>query len=104
MFPGERLQPTDAQQAARMNQIMGIVDWYVFPDISAGISYQRLVTAKHGKVPDEARVAESLPKARICLDALDRRGYQAGDGAEQPDPDTGLSAAPRLRRPEVRAR
>jgi glutathione S-transferase len=83
VFPGERLQPTDVQQAARMNQIMGIVDWYVFPDISAGISYQRLVAAKHGKVPDEARVAESLPKARICLDALDRlkgdNRYLAGD-------------------------
>jgi glutathione S-transferase len=88
-FPGERLQPSDARQAARMNQIMGIVDWYVFLDISVGISYQRLVAVKHGKVPDEARVAESLPKARVCLDALDElRGdnrYLAGDALSLAD-------------------
>ena len=89
MFPGERLQPTDAWQAARMNQIMGIVDWYVFPDISAGISYQRLVAAKHGKVPDEARVKASLPKARVCIEALDRltgdNRFMAGDALSLAD-------------------
>src|ERR1700693_3677975 len=39
-FPGAPLQPTDPRHAARMNQIIGIVDAYMFPDISVGISYQ----------------------------------------------------------------
>jgi glutathione S-transferase len=71
-FPGEPLQPADPRQAARMNQIIGIVDAYVFQNISFGISYQRLMAARHGKAPDEAKIAESLPKARVCIEALDQ--------------------------------
>jgi glutathione S-transferase len=71
-FPGERLQPTDPRQAARMNQIIGVVDCYVFPNISIGISFQRLIAKKVGMTPDEAKVEASLPKARVCLDALDK--------------------------------
>jgi glutathione S-transferase len=71
-FPGEPLQPTDPRQAARMNQIIGIVDAYVFQNISFGISYQRLVAPRLGKAPDEAKIAESLPKARVCIEALDQ--------------------------------
>ncbi|MGH7126404.1 MAG: glutathione S-transferase family protein [Stellaceae bacterium] len=70
-FPGPALQRTDPREAARMNQIMGIVDAYMFMDVSFGISYQRLMAPKHGKAPDEARVKDSLPKARLCIEALD---------------------------------
>jgi glutathione S-transferase len=71
-FPGERLQPADPRQAARMNQAIGIVDSYVFPNISYGISFQRLIAKRVGMVPDEAKVEASLPKARVCLEALDK--------------------------------
>src|SRR5579872_1378020 len=71
-FPGPSLQPTDPRQAARMNQIIGIVDAYMFMDVSFGISYQRLMAPRHGKTPDEARVAASLPKAKLCIEALDQ--------------------------------
>src|SRR5215472_9338358 len=71
-FPGPALQPVDPRQAARMNQIMGIVDAYMFMDVSFGISYQRLMAPRHGKTPDEERVAASLPKARVCIEALDQ--------------------------------
>jgi glutathione S-transferase len=72
VFPGERLQPTDPRQAARMNQAIGIVDSYVFPNISYGISFQRLIAKRVGMVPDEARVEASVPKAHVCLEALDK--------------------------------
>ena len=89
VFPGDPLQPRDPREAARMNQIMGIVDWYVFPDISVGISYQRLLAKRHGRVPDEAKVSASLPKARVCLDALDKilgeNRYLAGDALSLAD-------------------
>lgn len=89
VFPGEPLQPTDPRQAARMNQIMGIVDAYVFQNISFGISYQRLMAARHGKTPDEARIKESLPKARVCIEALDQlkgdNRYLAGDALSLAD-------------------
>jgi len=72
VFPGERLQPADPRQAARMNQAIGIVDSYVFPNISYGISFQRLIAKRVSMVPDEAKVEASLPKARVCLEALDQ--------------------------------
>jgi glutathione S-transferase len=88
-FPGERLQPTDPRQAARMNQIIGVVDCYVFPNISIGISFQRLIATKVGMTPDEAKVEASLPKARVCLDALDKlkgeNRYLAGDALSLAD-------------------
>ena len=88
-FPGPSLQPTDPRQAARMNQIIGIVDAYMFMDVSFGISYQRLMAPRHGKTPDEARVAESLPKARLCIEVLDQlkgdNAFMAGDAVSLAD-------------------
>jgi glutathione S-transferase len=88
-FPGAPMQPTDPRHAARMNQIIGIVDAYMFADISFGISYQRVMAARHGKAPDEARVAACLPKARVCLDALDQlkgdNRFLAGDALSLAD-------------------
>ena len=31
VVPGPRLQPEEPRAAARMNQLMGITDWYVMP-------------------------------------------------------------------------
>jgi glutathione S-transferase len=70
-FPGVPLQPTDPRQAARMNQIMGIVDSYVVPNVSYGICFQRLRAPLLGRVPDEAMIVAALPMARTCLDAID---------------------------------
>jgi glutathione S-transferase len=88
-FPGPALQPTDARQAARMNQIMGIVDAYMFMDVSFGISYQRLMAPKHGKAPDEARVRDSVPKARVVIEALDQlkgdNAFMAGEAVSLAD-------------------
>jgi glutathione S-transferase len=72
VFPGTPLQPTDPREAARMNQIMGIVDSYVVPNISYGICFQRLRAPLLGRVPDEAVIAGALPMARTCLDAIDK--------------------------------
>jgi len=89
VFWGPPLQPSDPRLAARMNQIMGIVDAYMFMDVSFGISYQRLVAPRHGKTADEARVKESLPKARICIEALDQlkgdNAFMAGDAVSLAD-------------------
>ena len=88
-FTGPALQPTDPRQAARMNQIIGIVDAYMFMDVSFGISYQRLMAPKHGKTPDEQRVRDSVPKARVVIEALDQlkgdNAYMAGDALSLAD-------------------
>lgn len=72
VVPGVRLQPADPRAAARMDQIVGINDWYLFPNASAPIVFQRIVgPVLLGLTPDEAVIAECLPKARACIAALE---------------------------------
>jgi glutathione S-transferase len=71
-FDGPALQPRDARAAARMNQIIGIVDWYFFHQVTAVISFNRLLAPLLGQTADEAAVAAAVPKAKTCLDALER--------------------------------
>ena len=91
------LQPRDPRAAARMNQIVGIVDWYVFPTISVGITAERLMSQRFwNRPPDEANVAKALPGARVCVSELDRlKGdspFMVGDALSIAD----LMLAPQL--------
>jgi glutathione S-transferase len=91
------LQPRDARSAARMNQVVGIVDWYVFPTISVGITAERLMSQRFWNRPaDEANIAKALPGARVCINELARlKGaapFMAGDSVTIAD----LMLAPHL--------
>ncbi len=68
---GPSLTPADTRAAARMNQVIGIVDWYLFPSAIAGIGFNRLVAPKFGIAVDEEAVREAMPKARTTIAALD---------------------------------
>ena len=94
---GPALQPRDAQVAARMNQIAGIVDWYVFPYLSVGITAERFLSQRFwNRGPDESNIRQALPKAQICVRELERlKGsaeFLAGDALSIAD----LMAAPQL--------
>jgi glutathione S-transferase len=69
-FPGPALAPTGARSAARMNQVIGIVDWYFFRDVSATIGFNRIVAPLTGLPTDEAAIATAIPKAEICIKEL----------------------------------
>jgi len=71
-FPVAPLQPTDLHQFARMNQIMGIADAYAWPSIAGGILVNRFLRPPLGLPVDEAAVAASLPRARLCLAEIAR--------------------------------
>ncbi len=97
IVPGPSLQPRDARAAARMNQIIGIVDWYVFPYVSVGITAERLMSKLFwNRPPDEANIAKALPQARLCISELERlKGsaeFLAGDALSLAD----LMVAPQL--------
>ena len=77
-FAGPPLQPADIRLAARMDQIMNIHDWYVFPSIAAGIGFQRCIVPLMGGTPDEEKIAAALPQARLCVAEIERL---MGDGA-----------------------
>ena len=70
---GPSLVPRDPRAAARMNQIVGIVDWYVFPAISVGITAERLMSqAFWGRPTDEGNIAKAMPAARTCIGEIGR--------------------------------
>src|SRR5689334_15001215 len=43
VFPGPALEPADVRQAARMAQMMGIMDWYFYNDIAVPITRPRFL-------------------------------------------------------------
>ena len=70
---GPSLVPQNPRAAARMNQIMGIVDWYVFPTVTVGIVAERLMSQFFwGRPADETNIAAALPKARTCIREIER--------------------------------
>jgi glutathione S-transferase len=83
VFPDPSLQPDDGEAIGRMNQIMGINDWYLFPKVARVIVFERIVArVLFGKSPDEAAIAGAVPDARLCLGELNRlladNAYLAG--------------------------
>ncbi len=89
VFPGPSLTPTDPRQAARMDQVMNIVDWYVMPSITSAIAFNRVVKPKFGMPVDQQAVAGALPMAKTCVSALEDilggKTYLAGDAVSLAD-------------------
>ena len=89
VFPGPSLTPADPKAQARMNQVMGIVDWYVMPSVSAGIAWNRIIAPMIGRPVDEAAVAKAVPGATTCVRALEHllgnQHFVAGDSISLAD-------------------
>lgn len=84
IFPDPPLTPPEPKARARMNQIIGVIEWYFFPKAAAPIGFQRIIGPRLLGVPtDEAIVAEAMPIARTCIAELDRllgdKPYLTGD-------------------------
>ena len=84
VFPAPPLQPADVRATARMNQIIGINDWYFFPKAAAAIVFQRIIApALLGLPTDEAPIAAAVPMAGVCIGELERllgtQQFLAGD-------------------------
>jgi glutathione S-transferase len=89
VFDGPRLTPAEPHRQARMNQVMGIVDWYVMPTVSAGIGFNRVIAPLLGRPVDEAAVANAVPGATTAVRALERlldeQPFMAGDAISLAD-------------------
>jgi len=83
VVPGPRLQPEEPRAAARMNQLIGIVDWYLMPQVSRTITFNRVVAPLFNRPADEDAVVKAIPDARNCLAEigrlLDGHTWMAGD-------------------------
>lgn len=69
-FAGPPLQPADAKGRARMAQIVGLLDSYAYRTLVWDVFVERIDAPREGRAPDEAKIAAALPKARLCLGAL----------------------------------
>jgi glutathione S-transferase len=69
-LPGPALRPTDLRQAARCDQVCGIVDWYLFPQATAIIGWQRIIVPMMGGKADEAAIAAAVPATRTVFGVL----------------------------------
>jgi glutathione S-transferase len=71
-FSGPALQPANAQEAARMNQILGIIDCYLFRSWSGEIGFERLIAPNFfGRPCNLERIEAAVPMARCCAEALE---------------------------------
>lgn len=73
VIPGAALTPTDAKEAARMDQVMNVCDWYLFQGVGTVIGFQRVVGPKLlGLQTDEAAIAQAMPRAHAVFSELSR--------------------------------
>lgn len=73
VIPSTALMPTDAKEAARMDQVMNVCDWYLFQGVGTVIGFQRVVGPKLlGLQTDEAAIAQAMPKAHAVFSELSR--------------------------------
>jgi glutathione S-transferase len=72
VLPEPPLTPTDAQRAARMDQLMNVNDWYLFQGVSNVIGFQRVVAPRllGRKSADEAAITAVMPRAEQVMAAL----------------------------------
>ena len=90
VLPQHPLTPDDAKRAARMDQVMNINDWYLFHGVGTVIPFQRIIAPQlMGRAPDEAVIAQAMPKARMVFKQLSRlldgQSYFAGDALSLAD-------------------
>jgi glutathione S-transferase len=87
--PGPRLQPQEPHAAARMNQLMGVTDWYLMAQVSRTITFNRVVAPRFGRPVDEDAITKAIPEARICIGEisrlLDRNEWMVGDAISLAD-------------------
>lgn len=97
LIPAPPLQPKAPQAIGRMNQLMGINDWYFFPQVVGVIGFERIIKPQFlGQPTDEGRCAAAVPQATVCVDELERRlgeqAFLAGDALTLAD----LMIAPQM--------
>jgi glutathione S-transferase len=95
VYGGGKLTPADPKAAARMNQVMGVIDWYFFADGGAKtMVFLRAVAPRFGMPVDEAAVAASIPKAehaaKVLAGFLAASPYMAGDALSLADIHAGV--------------
>jgi len=70
-FPEPLLLPVTPKGLARANQIIGILDNYAYRTWVWDIFVERVRVPEKGGASNENKIADALPKAEICLAAIE---------------------------------
>lgn len=70
-FAGSPLQPPDARARARMNQAISILDSYAYRTLVWDLFVERVSAPARGRSSNEAVISAALPRAEVCLRALE---------------------------------
>jgi glutathione S-transferase len=105
VLPHPPLTPADPRQAARMDQVMAVNDWYLFAEVARPIVFHRIVSPRLlGGTPDEAVIAAALPQAAAVIAELSRllgdQEFMAGDALSLADLHVGPQLAMLAETPE----
>lgn len=73
VLPQPSLTPAHPEAAGRMDQIMNICDWYLMQGVSNTIAFHRVIGPRlFGMAPNEAVIADAMPKAHLVFNELSR--------------------------------
>ena len=97
VLPSPPLTPAGARDAARMDQVMNICDWYLMQGVNNVIGFHRIIGPRlMGLVADEAAIAAAMPKAHAVFGELAHllaaKAFFAGESLSLAD----LMVAPHL--------
>jgi glutathione S-transferase len=72
-----------------MDQLMNITDWYLMPQVSATITFNRVVAPRVNRPVNEDAIAKAIPNAQICIAEigrlLDGHPWMAGEAISLAD-------------------
>ena len=86
-LPGTSFTPATIEGRARMNQLIGILDWYLFPESARIIVFQRVIgpAILPGFETDEAAVLAAMPRSHTIFVELSKLlGDQLWFGGAEP--------------------
>ena len=66
-----KYSPTEPMRQARMRQIMGIIDGYLYAPAIGTIVIQSLIVPSQGGNPDEEKVKNAIAPAKTALEAIE---------------------------------
>jgi glutathione S-transferase len=69
---GPRLQSEWPREAARMEQLMNITDWYLMPQVTRTITFNRVAAPRLGLPVNEEVVVKAMPDAQHCVGEIAR--------------------------------
>lgn len=89
-IPQPAFTPVSLRDAAQMDLLMNVNDHYLFQGVATVITFQRVVGPRlFGLTPDEAVIAEAMPRAHLVFAELSGRlgagAYLAGDAPSLAD-------------------